>query len=132
MVAATVAASLPDADVIAGLVLHGDPWKLHRKGTHTVSFAVTAGMLAGATGVISAGSAGGDRDVVADTMTGALLVGSHVLLDNAWFPYLSPERGAPARKVAGISAINWLMDAVIYGALAWSLWPRRAPHSRGE
>jgi membrane-bound metal-dependent hydrolase YbcI (DUF457 family) len=125
MAIATVAASLPDADVIAGLILHRDPWKLHRKGTHTLGFAVTAGMLAGFAGIVSAGSAGGDRDVVADTLTGAILVGSHVVLDNVWFPYLSPARGAPARKVAGISAVNWLIDALVYGAIAWRLWPRQ-------
>jgi membrane-bound metal-dependent hydrolase YbcI (DUF457 family) len=125
--AAAVVASLPDADVIAGLLLRGNPWSMHRKGTHTLSFAVTAGMLAGLTGIVSAGSARGDRDVIADTLTGALLVGSHVVLDNVWFPYLSPRRGAPARKVAGISAINWLIDAVVYGAIAWRLWPKDSP-----
>ncbi|MBF6600897.1 MAG: metal-dependent hydrolase [Dehalococcoidia bacterium] len=124
LAAAVVAASLPDADVIASVALTGDPWKLHRKGTHTLGFATVAGMLAGGAGMISAGSAEGDRDVVADAMTGALLVASHVALDHMWFPYLPMKKGGKARVVAGISAVNWLLDAVVYGAIAWRIWPR--------
>ncbi len=124
MAAATVAASLPDADVIAGLILHGDPWRLHRQETHTLEFALTAGMLAGFAGVVSAGSAEGERDLVADALTGAALVGSHVVLDNLPFPYVSVKKGRPAKRVAGINAVNWLLDALFYGALAWKLWPR--------
>ncbi|HZP57745.1 MAG TPA: metal-dependent hydrolase [Dehalococcoidia bacterium] len=125
LAAATVASSLPDADVIAGAVLHRDPWRLHRQGTHTLEFALTAGALAGFGGLISAGNADGHRDLVRDALLGALLVASHVVLDRMWFPYLDVERGAPAKKLAGISAVNWALDAVVYGALAWKLWPRR-------
>ncbi|MHB8375696.1 MAG: metal-dependent hydrolase [Dehalococcoidia bacterium] len=131
LAATVVAASLPDADIIAGTLLHGDPWRFHRKRTHTLGFAITAGMLAGITGIISAGSVEGERDLVADALTGAALVGSHVALDAVWFPYISPrllpKDGAHAKKVAGVSAINWLLDAVIYGAFAWCAWPRERP-----
>src|SRR5581483_9140372 len=76
LAAATVASSLPDADVIAGAVLHRDPWRLHRQGTHTLEFALTAGALAGFGGLISAGNADGHRDLVRDALLGALLVAS--------------------------------------------------------
>ena len=36
---AAIAASLPDIDIPLGLVLQGDPWKLHRGATHTANFA---------------------------------------------------------------------------------------------
>lgn len=124
LAAAVVAASLPDADVIVSAALTGDPWKLHRKATHTLGFATVAGMLAGGAGIFSAGSGDGERDVVPDAMTGALLVGSHVALDHMWFPYLPMKKGSKARVVAGISAVNWLLDAVVYGAIAWRIWPR--------
>ncbi len=86
------------------------------------------GALAGVTGVVSAGSVEGERDLIADALVGAALVGSHVALDAMWFPYISPKllpkRGAHAKKVAGVSALNWLLDAVVYGAFAWCAWPR--------
>lgn len=122
---ATVAASLPDADVIASAIVLRDPWKWHRKTTHTLGFALGAGMLAGAAGVITTGSADGARDVAADTLTGALLVGSHILLDNMWFPYVKTPKGTEARGMAGISAVNWLLDALIWGAAAWQIWPKQ-------
>jgi membrane-bound metal-dependent hydrolase YbcI (DUF457 family) len=121
---ATVAASLPDADVIAGAIVLRDPWKWHRKTTHTLGFAIGAGMLAGAAGVITTGSADGTRDVVTDTLVGALLVGSHIVLDNMWFPYVQTPKGTEARGMAGISAVNWLLDALIWSGAAWLLWPK--------
>ena len=124
MAAAAVAASLPDADVIAGKLLHGDPWKIHRQTTHTFGFALTAGMLAGLAGVVSAGSAEGERDLVADGLAGAVLVGSHIVLDYMPFPYVTVKRGIPAKKIAGISAVNWLIDLVAYGVFALAIWPR--------
>jgi membrane-bound metal-dependent hydrolase YbcI (DUF457 family) len=124
MAAAAVAASLPDVDVIVSKLVHGDPWKMHRKSTHTLGFALTAGMLAGMAGVVSAGSAEGERDLVADGLAGAVLVGSHVVLDYMPFPYVTRTRGIPATKIAGISAVNWLIDLVAYGAFAWVAWPR--------
>ncbi len=128
MAATIAAASLPDADIIVGMLVHGDPWRFHRKRTHTLGFAMTVGALAGVTGVVSAGSVEGERDLIADALVGAALVGSHVALDAMWFPYISPKllpkRGAHAKKVAGVSALNWLLDAVVYGAFAWCAWPR--------
>jgi hypothetical protein len=124
MGASVVAASLPDVDVLAGIALHRDPWKLHRQVTHTLGFALSAGMLAGFAGVVSAGSADGDRDLIADSLAGALIVGSHVLLDKLPFPYLPVRRGMSTGLKARNNAINWLLDAAVYGALAWQLWPR--------
>ncbi|HET6615193.1 MAG TPA: metal-dependent hydrolase [Dehalococcoidia bacterium] len=127
MAAAVVAASWPDIDVIAGIVLHRDPWKLHRQHTHTLGFALSSGMLAGFAGLVSAGHAEGERDLIADSMTGALIVGSHVLLDKTWFPYLPTKKGMPRDVIARNSRVNWLLDAAFYGVLAWKLWPREAP-----
>lgn len=125
MVAAVVGASLPDADVIAGIVLHGDPWKLHRKATHTPGFALSAGMLAGFAGLVSAGNAEGERDLIVDSFTGAAIVGSHILLDRvALPPYFSTKPGAPSRLRN--EAIRWAVDLLVYGPIAWLLWPRTA------
>ena len=124
--AAIVAASLPDIDVIAGLILHRDAWKLHRKGTHTLGFALSAGMLAGFAGIVSAESVEGERDLVMDAMTGAVLVASHLLLDKLPFPYLPTKKELGTAKVARNETINWLLDAIVYGAVAWKIMPRDA------
>lgn len=126
MAVATVAASLPDIDTIYSKIVHDDAWKAHRKGTHTLGFAVTAGMLAGFAGIISAGSAEGERDLVADGLTGAVLVGSHILLDNMPFPYRDLKGVPPPRTIGKVPAVNWLIDLVVYGAIAWKLWGREA------
>jgi len=130
MAASVVAASLPDVDVIAGIVLHRDPWKLHRGQTHTLGFALSAGMLAGFAGLVTAGNAEGDRDLVADALTGALIVGSHVLLDKLPVPYLPVKRTMPRRLSARNSALNWALDGVLYGVVAWKLWPRETRVTR--
>jgi membrane-bound metal-dependent hydrolase YbcI (DUF457 family) len=124
MGASVVAASLPDVDVIAGIALHRDPWKLHRGQTHTLGFALTSGMLAGFAGVVSAGNAEGDRDLVADALTGALIVGSHVLLDKLPVPYLPVRKHMPRSISTRNSILNWTLDGLFYGAIAWRLWPR--------
>jgi hypothetical protein len=127
MAAALVAAGLPDFDVVAGAALHRDPWKLHvhGAGTHTLGFALTSGMLAGFGGLVSAGSAEGERDLIADSLAGAVLVGSHILLDALPLPYLKIRRGAPAREAIWKSAINWTIDALVYGSIARIAWRSR-------
>lgn len=126
--ASVIAASWPDADTIVSFALHGDPWKLHRKRTHTLNFALTSGMLAGSAGLISRGSAEGERDLVADALAGAMLVGSHILLDALPLPYLKIKDEAPiSRAVVARSVVwNWTLDAVVYGLLARRFWPRSA------
>jgi membrane-bound metal-dependent hydrolase YbcI (DUF457 family) len=124
MASAVVAASLPDTDVLASWALHGDPWKLHRKGTHTLGFATTAGMLAGFAGVVSGGSAEGERDLVMDGLVGAMIVGSHVVLDKLPFPYFNTKKNVGGRRLARNIALNWALDAAVYGAVAWRFWPR--------
>ena len=37
----------PDVDVIAGIVLHRDAWKLHKQATHTLAFTTAAAVTAG-------------------------------------------------------------------------------------
>lgn len=131
--ATIVAASLPDTDVIAGIALHRDPWKLHRKHTHTFGFALSSGMLAGLAGIVSGGSAEGERDLIADALTGAIIVGSHIVLDRLPFPYLPTKKTTPRHIARRNVALNWVMDGVVYGAIAWKLWPRDdAPVARAD
>ncbi|MEX0751124.1 MAG: metal-dependent hydrolase [Dehalococcoidia bacterium] len=127
MGASVVAASLPDVDVIAGIALHRDPWRLHRGHTHTLGFALSSGMLAGFSGVVSAGNAEGDRDLVADAFAGALIVASHLLLDKLPVPYLSTKKSLQRNVKVRNSILNLALDGVVYGALAWKIWPREAP-----
>jgi membrane-bound metal-dependent hydrolase YbcI (DUF457 family) len=119
LVAAALAASLPDADIIVGAIFHGDPWKLHRKGTHTLNFTLTAGALAGLAGLIAAESVDGERDLLLDALAGAAIIGSHVPLD--WAPIPTLSRGP---SLLGMSLGNWIIDAAIWSGLAWAIWPR--------
>lgn len=124
MAAGVVAAGLPDFDVFAGMALHRDPWKLHvhGAGTHTLGFALASGMLAGFGGLIGAGSAEGERDLIADAFAGAVLVGSHILLDVMPLPYLKLRTGMPVREAIRRSAVNWALDGLVYGFVAARLW----------
>jgi hypothetical protein len=116
LAAAFLAASLPDVDVPVGALIGKD---IHRGPTHTPNFALTAGMLAGFTGILAAESVEGERDLVYDTLTGAAVVGSHLVLDKApYVPYL------PGPKLLGLPVANWVIDAVVWGAVAYAIWPR--------
>jgi hypothetical protein len=117
--AAAIAGSLPDVDIILGLLFHSDPWKIHRQGTHTANFAVTAGAFAGMAGILGAEAIEGERDLLADAIIGAAVVGSHVILDRAPIPQV--KRGPVFLR---LSLANWLIDAAIWGAVALALWPR--------
>jgi membrane-bound metal-dependent hydrolase YbcI (DUF457 family) len=122
LMAAALAASLPDIDIIYSQVLHRDPWKLHRKTTHTPGFAVTAGMIAGFAGLVSE-STDGERDLIVDAMTGAAVIGSHVVLDRLKLPvYVTTRKGGEGR--IRNEAINMLLDLVMFGSVAGMLWPR--------
>ncbi len=124
LAAAVVGASLPDVDVIPGLLVR-DPWRFHRKATHTPGFTMTAGMLAGFAGVLSAESVEGERDLVADALTGAVIMTSHVLLDRTFIPpYFNTKPGTPRWKFLRNSILNCGIDAIVYGYVAWRLWPR--------
>lgn len=114
-----LAASLPDVDIIAGLLLYGDPQRLHRKGTHTLNFALTAGALAGLAGILRAESIEGERDLLADAIVGATIVGSHVALDAVPIPEI---RVGPT--FLDMSLTNWLIDAVVWSGVAWAIWPK--------
>ena len=122
---AAAGAMFPDTDLIAGIVLHRDPYRLHRKLTHTTGFTTTLGMLAGFSGIVSAGSAERERDLIADAAVGAAVVSSHVLVDKLKLPvYRISRKGMPVRRVFVNEAVNSLVDVIVYGALAWALWPR--------
>ena len=127
LAAAALAGNLPDIDIPLSFLLHGDAWKMHRTWTHTVSFALAAGALAGIAGVVRAESVEGERDLIADTLTGVAIVGSHLVLDK--IPYLPEVPIGPS--AAGLRLVNWLLDAIQWGAVAWLIWPRSdAPRSR--
>ncbi|HYM15288.1 MAG TPA: metal-dependent hydrolase [Dehalococcoidia bacterium] len=123
-----LAASLPDVDIIVGQLLYGDPQRLHRKATHTLNFAMAAGALAGLAGILRAESIEGERDLLADAMVGAAIVGSHVALDRVPIPEvkLGPS-------FLGMSLTNWIIDAIVWGGVARAVWPRRetAPERAG-
>jgi membrane-bound metal-dependent hydrolase YbcI (DUF457 family) len=122
LAATALAASLPDADIVAGWLLHRDnPWKLHRKGTHTLDFAVTAGALAGMAGILRAENLEGERDILRDALVGAAIVGSHIVLDTAPIPRI---KWGP--RFLRMSLGNWILDVLIWGAVAWAIWPRHA------
>lgn len=125
--AAAFAASLPDVDIILGVLLHRDPWKLHRQGTHTLNFALTAGALAGLAGIIGAESVEGERDLLADALAGAAVVGSHVLVDKVPMPEIKL-----GPSIAGMTLANWIVDSVQWAAVAWLLWPRQRPKTVPE
>ncbi len=119
LAAAAVAGSLPDVDIIIGALLHDDPWKIHRKGTHTMNFALAAGALSGLAGIVRAEAIEGERDLLMDATLGAAVVGSHVLLDKVPIPEI-PH----GPTFIGMSLANWLVDAAIWGVAAYALWPR--------
>jgi hypothetical protein len=128
---AVIGASLPDLDVVPGVFMR-DPWRFHRKVTHTPGFTMTVGMLAGFAGILRAGSADGERDLVADALTGAVITTSHVLLDRTIIPpYLNTKPGTPLVTFIRNGILNCAIDAAFYGVIAWRLWPREpasAPH----
>ena len=125
LIAAALAANVPDLDFIPGIVLQRNPYRFHRKVTHTPGFTMTAGMLAGFAGIVSAGNAEGERDLIADALTGAAIMTSHVLLDTTKLPpYRISKHGTPWRRVVRNETLNLLMDVVVFGYLAWQLWPR--------
>lgn len=121
LMAAAFAASLPDIDIIAGKLLHNDPWKLHRQGTHTAEFALAAGALAGVAGLLATESIEGHRDLARDALAGAAVVGSHLALDALPYP---PEFGP---EFLGTKLSNWVLDALVWGYVAYRLWPGRTP-----
>lgn len=123
LAASVVGASLPDGDVIAGTLLHGDAWDIHRKRAHTLSFAATAGALAGLAGLITTKRPGERRHVARDIAAAAVIVSSHVVLDEMWFPYPPVRWSRRFPKVAGASLANWLADFVVYGLVAWRCSP---------
>lgn len=122
MALAVLAASLPDGDVVLSYALHRDPWKIHRTFTHEPGFALFAGVVLGALGMaIDPAPGDADRDLVADALTGAALVGSHVVLDHINLPYPPLKPGRPP----GIGA--YALDALVYGLVAACIWPRGRP-----
>jgi len=119
LAAAFCAASLPDIDVPIGALIGRN---IHRGPTHSLNFAVTAGMLTGLAGIVAAEAVEGERDLVYDALTGAAVVGSHVALDRA--PFVPDIPFGP--KLLDLPVANWVVDAILWGAVAWAIWPRDA------
>jgi len=125
MLAAALGGCLPDIDLVVSHLLHGDPWRLHRKATHTPGFVMGVGMLAGFAGLLGAGAVDGERDRVADAITGATIVGSHLLLDQRVLPYVSTPRGGRGR--VRNECVNIAIDLLVYAPIAWFLARSRGP-----
>ncbi len=86
---------------------------------------MTAGMLAGFAGIVSAGSAEGERDLARDALTGAAIMTSHILLDRTPIPpYFRSNSTTPLGRRIRNEIVNVLIDTVVYGYIAWRLWPR--------
>jgi membrane-bound metal-dependent hydrolase YbcI (DUF457 family) len=119
LMAAALAASLPDADIIVGALIHSDAWTYHRQGTHTLRFALTAGAAAGALGLVRRDSLPGERDIVLDALLGAVIVGSHVPLDATPLPKLPV-----GPRLLRMRLTNWAIDATFWCAVARLAWPR--------
>jgi membrane-bound metal-dependent hydrolase YbcI (DUF457 family) len=117
LAAAFCAANIPDLDIPAGWVLRRD---VHRGITHTPNFALTAGMLAGAAGLVRSESIEGSRDLTRDALLGAAVVGSHLVLDRV--PYFPELHIGP--KIYDMSLVNWIIDSATWAAVAYLLWPR--------
>jgi len=126
--AALAVALLPDADIALGLALHGDPWRLHRRLTHTPAFALGAGAVAGAAGLMSDGKP--ERGRTSAVLAGAAIGGSHLVLDNLPYVRLSIRPWVPAplrRRVFGMSIANWLLDAAQCCLIARAIQRRDRP-----
>jgi membrane-bound metal-dependent hydrolase YbcI (DUF457 family) len=128
LLAAAMGGCLPDIDLAISHLLHGDPWKLHRKATHTPGFAMSAGMLGGFAGLLGAGSVEGERDRIADGMAGAAIVGSHLLLDQRVLPYVSTPKDGKGRMRN--ECLNVAIDLLVYAPIAWVLTRSRARDRR--
>ena len=115
LAAAVIGGNLPDIDIPLSFVMHGDAWKMHRTWTHTAAFALATGALAGLAGIVRTEGVDGERDLIADTLTGIAIVSSHLVLDK--IPYLPEVPIGPS--VAGLRLVNWLLDAIQWGAVAW-------------
>lgn len=124
LAAAFCAANIPDLDIPAGWVLKRD---MHRGVTHTPNFALTAGMLAGVTGLVRAESIEGERDLTRDALLGAAVVGSHLVLDRV--PYFPQFDFGP--KLYDMSLLNWAIDSLTWAAVAYLLWPRTTDAEAG-
>jgi membrane-bound metal-dependent hydrolase YbcI (DUF457 family) len=116
VLASVLLANLPDTDVLAGVLLRGDPWSLHRRASHTLWFAALAGGVAGAAGAVRADGGLDARTRARDALAGAVIVGSHIVLDR--LPY-RPIRVGP--RLFGMRVINWLLDALQCSVIAWLL-----------
>jgi hypothetical protein len=124
---AIIVANLADIDIALGFLLRRDPWQLHRRGTHTLGFLLGVGGLAGAAGLVSAGSPEAKRHLLADASRGAIIAASHVVLDALPRPRLSTWPCMPRqlrRQVAGMSVASWLLDLIGCGTIAWAIRPR--------
>ena len=117
LTAATLA-NAPDLDIVLGMALYQEPWRLHRTASHNGLLVTSAGAVAGALGLIATGEA---QPRWRNALAGAAIAGSHVALDALPFVRLSRKPWVPAplrRRVAGMSIANWILDAGTCSAIA--------------
>lgn len=108
-------AMLPDADLIVGLVLRGDPMRLHRRfGSHSllapVFAATAAACLSRVRGRSAAWAAAG----------GAL----HLTMDSMPWVFVKAESTAERgwRQFVRSVVLNSAFDTAVFGPLAYAAW----------
>lgn len=129
MAAALAVALLPDTDIAAGFVLHGDAWKVHRGVTHTVPFAIFSGALAAAALERTGRS---QRSLLSLAAALALVALTHPLLDGMPFVRMSRQSWVPDPakvQLAGMSLANWIVDIVQSLAIAWIVLRTHIPRT---
>ena len=118
LLTAATLANAPDLDIVLGMALYREPWRLHRAASHDAALVISGGAIAGALGLIT-----GDepRPRWRNALAGAAIAGSHVALDALPFVRLSRKPWVPVllrRRVAGMSIANWILDAGTCATLA--------------
>lgn len=125
LVAFVGGAMLPDADLVAGLLVKGDPMHLHRRyGTHSLLAPLASAALAASAG------GGGRRRRAALAGAGALL---HLAMDSMPWVFVKAEsisRRGWFQFLRSVT-VNSLLDVAAFGPMAYLAWRWRAYRGRG-
>lgn len=120
-------ANAPDLDIVLGVALFGEPWRLHRGAMHNIGVVAAVGATLGWYGLPDRSR----RDSrLRMAVVGAAIASSHVLLDRLPFVPMSRRRWVPRvlkRRCAGLSLANWLLDIAVGSIIARALHPNRRP-----
>src|SRR2546421_12671263 len=92
LLTAATLANAPDLDIVLGMALYREPWRLHRAASHDALLVTSAGAVAGALGLLPGDVA---RSRWRNAFAGAAIAGSHVALDALPFVRLSRKPWVP-------------------------------------